>query len=69
MQRKMYTDFQGAVAGGGVASVICMCGICWCRFCSLALASFGSSRVGKGLLAGYRHEEGFTVVTYLNPSF
>lgn len=73
MQRKIYTDFQRAVAWGGAGGwlqlFVCVefCGVasvCWLR------PTPSRSRVGNGLfLAGYTHEEGFTVVTYLNPSF
>lgn len=65
--------FSGGGSVGGVAPAICMCGILceswWCRFCVLAVANSEHSGVGNGLLAGYSHEEGFAIVTYLNPYF
>lgn len=71
MERKIYTDFQGEVAWrGGASSYLYV----WNFVCVLVVtlpcaANSESSEVRRGFLGGYSHEEGFAVISYLNPSF
>lgn len=70
MERKIYTDFQGAVVSRGGSSSLYMWNfVCVLVVTLLSAANSESSEVGNGFLGGYSHEKGFAVISYLNPSF
>lgn len=71
MERKIYTDFQGAVAwSGGASSYLYAWNFVRVLVVTLpSAANSESSEVGSGFLGGYSHQKGFAVISYSNPSF